>query len=201
MYSRFTPRVIAYAAAAAILHTLAFVGIAAAVPVNYSETVSGDLPDGFSAGQTTFPILPFDVGTNTVSGRYGDTGTVADFDGFAFNVPVGMQVTSGTLVLTDAQGNMGGAEWYLNPGTAPNFSVTPYESLAAESPGSDSLALVPLSSGGWSMTTNGFFYGTAPVSGDYVFTFVVVVPEPATATATASLTLAAIAIRRRPRRN
>src|SRR6266540_3135171 len=66
-----------------------FVRSAAATPLSYSEAVSGDLIEVLTA-PTVFTL---DVGVNTVSGTFGFN-PEADFDSFAFSVPVGMVVTN-----------------------------------------------------------------------------------------------------------
>jgi len=59
-------------------------------PINYSETVSGDLGTAFPA-----PVLMFDLGSNIVSGTlFNDFSGFGDLDAFAFSIPTGAQLTS-----------------------------------------------------------------------------------------------------------
>src|SRR5262245_16322031 len=76
------------------------VHLAVAVPVNYQESVSGDLPES----GMPLPTFTFDIGLNTVSGRFGtDISYGADFDSFAFTIPPGMQLTAGRVDLVDTE--------------------------------------------------------------------------------------------------
>jgi len=67
-----------------------FVTSAAATPISYSESASGDLGSSLPA-PTVFAL---DVGVNTISGTNAFTTLVDDRDSFAFSVPAGMQLTS-----------------------------------------------------------------------------------------------------------
>jgi PEP-CTERM motif len=62
---------------------------AAAAPITYSESVSGDL-------RLPAPVFLLDVGVNTVSGTstFGGGSNNTDFDHFAFQVPAGTRLTS-----------------------------------------------------------------------------------------------------------
>jgi hypothetical protein len=86
---------------AAVITAIATFGAipAGASPLAYNEAVSGDLPESAS-----FPVLPLDVGVNTISGtsfvNFPPGGpNSADFDSFEFSVPantrlVGISYTS-----------------------------------------------------------------------------------------------------------
>jgi hypothetical protein len=83
-----------------LLATAAFAVItqpAVATPLNYNEAVNGDLP-----GAPPYPVLPLDVGVNTVTGTSDfDAPSLnsisADFDDFEFTVPTGTQLVSFTF--------------------------------------------------------------------------------------------------------
>src|SRR5215469_12308749 len=86
--------------------TLALASLAPAAPVNYQESVSGDL-------RYFDPLMffTFDVGKNTISGTTGDGYGTTDFDGFAFVVPNGMAVTDANMSFTLATGSPSGLIW------------------------------------------------------------------------------------------
>ncbi len=65
-----------------------------ATPLSYDEAISGDLPGG-----APFPVLPLDVGVNTVTGTSdfdaaSSASLSADFDDFEFTVPASTQLVS-----------------------------------------------------------------------------------------------------------
>jgi hypothetical protein len=81
---------------------------ARATPLAYNEAVSGDLPEG-----SPFPVLPLDVGVNTVTGtsfvNFPSGGpNSADFDSFEFSVPTNTQlvgITYASTVTNDTSGD------------------------------------------------------------------------------------------------
>ena len=83
--------------------TTAFVSPAAATPISYSESVSGDLVAALPA-PTAFTL---DVGVNTVSGTSHYAGDI-DPDSFAFTVPVGMVVTNVSFAFVRTIGGAAG---------------------------------------------------------------------------------------------
>jgi hypothetical protein len=158
---------------------------ALAVPVNYIETFDGDLPGaGFP-----LPILAFDIGVNTVSGRFG---TVSEFesdaDSFAFTVPAGAELVAGQVEVFDLDqiggGDMVLSEWLLRSGSANSNGGTPTELLDPNSPGVDTMTSVPLGPNVYNVSHTGFFWSPPPPAlADYTFTFELraIVPEPASA--------------------
>jgi hypothetical protein len=84
---------------AVITSALTLLPLASAVAAVFTYTEGADLPATLSAGMTVFAL---DVGANTVSGRLGVEGEDggADFDSFAFSVPVGTHVTGITMATT-----------------------------------------------------------------------------------------------------
>src|SRR5256885_1833704 len=110
-----------------------FVRPAAATPISYSEGVSGDLIGDLPAST----IFTLDVGVNTVSGTsiYGPGGT--DFDSFAFDVPVGMQVSNISYAFvrtgTATAGTLAFALNNDNPGAFP-FLAQQFVDLFGASP-------------------------------------------------------------------
>ena len=79
-----------------------------ATPLAYNEAVSGDLPEN-----APFPVLPLDVGVNTVTGtsfvNFPPGGpNSADFDSFEFSVPANTQllgITYTSTVTNDTSGD------------------------------------------------------------------------------------------------
>jgi hypothetical protein len=106
--------------------TLACVTSAQAAPIMFQEAVSGDLP-----AEGLLPTFTLDLGVNTVSGTVAYTmfgpgvpRTVVDFDGFAFIVPAGTQVTNVSVVMTDSiDTKMSVGIWTLYRGS--NIAYTP----------------------------------------------------------------------------
>src|SRR5262245_25895482 len=92
---------------------------ASAVPINYQESVSGDLPES----GMPLPTLAFDIGLNTVSGRFGRNESYGDdFDSFAFTIPPGSQLSAGRVDLVDTEyGDFVSSGWQLNTGSASGF--------------------------------------------------------------------------------
>lgn len=153
------------------------VGVALGVPFNYVEIVDGDLPIGGSP----LPILAFDVGVNTVSGRFGSDGIDPDFDSFAFTVPAGSQLSAGRVVLVDVNGNVISSEWQLRVGSADYLGGTTLEFVGPNSPGQDSLTSVPLGPDVYNISHVSFLWAEPAARADYTFTFELapLVPEPA----------------------
>lgn len=86
-------------------------GITRAAPIVYNESRGGDLPEFVSP----LPIFIFDSGTNLVSGVEGVV-FFADFDSFAFKIPVGLKMIDGSLVLTDLTDDVTSLGWRLGKG-------------------------------------------------------------------------------------
>jgi hypothetical protein len=142
---------------------------AAAAPVNYVESVSGDLK------WWVFPLTTFnfDIGTNTINGTFGD-GDPDGADAFAFTIPTNAHLVSGQVTLTDALGDMTSTAWELWSGTNnPNPSGVFLEELSVLSPGSHQMTSVPLGPGLYSVTPMGYS-GFLPASANYTFAFTVV---------------------------
>jgi len=161
-----------------------------AAPINYSESVSGDLPE------TTPPaVFTLDVGVNTVSGTCGVTPSGNDFDSFAFIVPATMQITSGNVVLTDASGEFISSSWALRSGSVVSTEGTLVGNLTCPSPGTVNYPGTPLGPDSYNMWNGTFTSLGGPGTGKYTFTMIVI-PEPATLSL---LTLATAALRSRRR--
>lgn len=83
-------------------------GAAQAAVVTYGEASGGDL------GDRGDPLTTFTsgIGVNTVSGNTSvDLNVGAEFDSFAFIVPVGMEVASVKVSLTDVDPDMIKVDW------------------------------------------------------------------------------------------
>jgi hypothetical protein len=121
-------------------------------PINYNEAVSGDLPtSGFP-----LPTFVLDVGTNTVRGNFGwvdSTGSVVDFDSFAFLVQPGQRITSANVQLVDAQGDLIGSIWNYRSGSANYETGTLLEVLNAISPGTFAFTSTPNGAGLYNIST------------------------------------------------
>jgi hypothetical protein len=96
---------------------------AAATPISYSESVSGDL----SSHPPAPTVFTLDVGVNTVSGTSFSSNDpfVSDLDSYAFAVPVGMVVTNISYAFvrrTLANATSGDAFFFLDNGNAPFVS-------------------------------------------------------------------------------
>src|SRR5262245_41323269 len=144
-------------------------GIAAAGPISYSESVSGDL-DGFASPLTTFV---FDVGTNTIAGtQFVASPSSFDFDSFAFQVPVGMEVVSARVDFDQQSSQITSISWQLFAGSANFGTGTLLEDLQVSLAGTtDTVASVPLLAGTYnvsSFTMNADAYDPDPAS--YTFT-------------------------------
>jgi hypothetical protein len=154
---------------------------AAAVPVAYDESIDGDLP----VIGAPLPTFAFDLGTNSVSGTFGEAANGAnDYDSFAFVIPPGAQLVAGQLALNDAVGDMVEGYWSVRAGSADYLGGVLLQTHTVNSPGFDVIASTPLASGVYNITTGQHQYaGPAPAYADYTFTFELtpVVPEPASA--------------------
>jgi hypothetical protein len=100
---------------------LAMVGLArpaSATPINYQESVSGDLPTSLPAAPAFVFLL--DVGVNTVSGTSHFNVDGADGDSFAFTIPVGMELTNISYAFVRGGDATSGSLFYeLDNGNAP----------------------------------------------------------------------------------
>jgi hypothetical protein len=150
-----------------------------ASPINYQESVSGDLQDN-----GTFPILAFDVGTNTVGGNLG----VGEHDSFAFSIPVGAVLFGASVVFTDAAGLYTATNYDFRTGNVA-FAGTVLENFTVNSPGTHTFAAVPQLAGTYHLLDSVNASDGGPVLGtaDYTFSFDVravpaAVPEPASMT-------------------
>jgi|SRR6185437_1182205 len=149
-----------------------------AAPVDYLESISGDLSQG-----GPWHAFTFDVGVNTISGSIGLT----DADNFLFTVPDGMTITSASAELTDAQTGTGDiiyAEWDLDTGKIVGLG-TRIQEFRVPSPGSVAIS-TPINPGTYnidqaSLRTSDFDITT---TSDYTFSFTVI-PEPASLCAVA----------------
>ena len=155
---------------------------AAAVPVNYFENISGDLPDNGAP----LPTFALDVGVNSVSGRFGEDQFTIDFDSFAFTVPAGAELIAGQVTLADLDlfGDIVSIHWDLRSGSANIGGGTVLQPLLPNSPGIDTITTVPLGPNVYNITHRSFSAGgMAPYLADYTFTFELrgIVPEPASA--------------------
>lgn len=179
---------------AVVLTVLLVSSLAHAAPVVYTESADGDLPViGFP-----LPTFTFDVGLNTISGTFGtDANENADFDSFAFVIPTGFSMLSGSVLLTDNQGNITSSRWQLNSGSANSGGGLSEQSVVPSSPGS--ATITALSSGTYNMSHTLYIASDQdPNTADYVFSFNVnIVPEPTTLAVLGLTTLALLKRRRR----
>jgi len=181
--------------ALALSYPLLAAGSALAAPVNYDEAIDGDLP--FSG--SPLPTLAFDLGINTVKGATGIEGIDLDFDSFAFTVPVGTQLVSLSLELTDSSrstGNFNEAVWQFHKGSAIFRAGTDLGNVEAQSPGTSTFTALPVGADVYHLGANSFS-ASGSSFGDYTFTFELTqVPEP---TSLALLGLGGLLIARRRR--
>ncbi len=159
--------------------TLALATTAHAEVVNYSESVSGDLPN-FGNPLSTFT---FDIGANTISGRTGVSGVVVDGDSFAFIVPVGAELVAAQVQMTDAIGDVTAVVWRLGSNSLLYLGGAFVSNVEALSPATTVFASSGLGAGNYNLsastisfaTPNGYF-------ADYTFSFTLrsinQVPEP-----------------------
>jgi hypothetical protein len=196
-------------------------GPAVATPVNYNEAVDGDLPGG-----SPYPVLPLDVGVNTVTGTSDfDAPSLdslsADFDDFEFTVPASTRLVSFgfTSSVTSVSGSPSwmrietfidtsdGAtamacqeNWVINdPAFSPNCLVAP------SAPDGSFATAMPLDAGTYLLFMGQFEASNLSVT-DFSYTWTLTVsaiPEPASAAALLSGLVALGALRfpgRRKRR-
>ena len=167
-----------------VLFAILFIGLvfpAGAAPINYDESISGDLPYSAPSG---FPLttFTFDVGTNIITGTATASRTTIDMDSFAFIVPTGMQVVRVGLVAVDAGDNtlLNSLDWVLNEGSVNFNSGTFVTRLSVSSPGSAEYTGI-LGPETYNMTGGGYGYSNQGGMGKYTFTFDVnstAIPEP-----------------------
>jgi len=156
---------------------------AGASPISYTESVSGDLVSGLPA-PTVFTL---DVGVNTVSGTSTFGPTSSDFDSFAFDVPVGMQVTDISYAFvrtgTATAGFTGFALDNGNPGAFPLLAQQ-IVNLFGASPVGMFATTLPLGAGIYSVQNESLSRAGIDWTDDYTWSLTVTstaagVPEPA----------------------
>jgi PEP-CTERM motif-containing protein len=182
----------------------AFVTPAAATPISYSESVSGDLVAALPA-PTVFTL---DVGVNTVSGT---THLLPDVDGdsFAFSVPVGMVVTNVSFAFVRTRGGTAGQIGFVldngNTIFVPPVLAQQLVDLFGASPVVMFASGLPLSAGTYGITTSSVSEAGGGWTADYTWSLTVAptatsVPEPASVALLGSVLLGAGARRWRTRR-
>jgi MYXO-CTERM domain-containing protein len=178
---------------------------AQAAPLMYHESIDGDLTG--TTGES-LPVLPLDVGTNTISGTLGTFGTIGsqdqtDFDSFAFSVPAGNRLVTVAIAFTDSFGNtanFGDAEYEVYLGALLRRDNDSFlERLSVSSPGTYLLKSVPIEAGVYNF--NNFSYGGSfpgpepPVplrsQADYIFSLTV---SPVSNPGSSPLALAGLAL-------
>jgi hypothetical protein len=165
-------QLIPFAFAATVVFSIVVApGITRAAPIVYNESTGGDLSE-----YSPFFTFIFDSGTNLVSGVEGDV-FFADFDSFAFKIPVGLKMIDGSLVLTDLTGDVTSLGWRLGKGSADKNGGDLVAFLGGTSP--SSIVLPALDADTYNLTCTGIG-GSLARTASYTFTFVVApVPEPA----------------------
>ena len=196
-------------AAAAVVLSLFTVASAEAAPVQYQESVSGDLPQ--NGALTNFN---FEVGANTISGFQqfdARNGVAADFDHFKFVLPAHTQLVGIKLAtqMTETIGQLT-LPLYLDifVDALPAVTVSAHEKVNLLDPanplaGSFS-ATMPLSAGSYLFYEGqvGSLYAGQAVFWNYTWTFdVAAVPEPGSVTLVGAALLGLAAARRRQRRS
>jgi PEP-CTERM motif len=182
----------------------AFVTPAAATPISYSESVSGDLVAALPAPT----VLTLDVGVNTVSGT---THLLPDVDGdsFAFSVPVGMVVTNVSFAFVRTRGGTAGQIGFVldngNTIFVPPVLAQQLVDLFGASPVVMFASGLPLSAGTYGITTSSVSEAGGGWTADYTWSLTVAptatsVPEPASVALLGSVLLGAGARRWRTRR-
>jgi hypothetical protein len=182
MWNRTVPRLTRGTLPVLIASIVAFVVLpkAQAVPVNYDEIVDGDL-----AGFGPFPVLPFDVGLNTVTGNFGFTlPGPTDWDSFAFSIPAGAELTGAALSLSDSIGNVGSSTWRFRRGSNVWNTGAFRENIQTTSPGFAIFTTPPEPAGVYNVShiSFGIFVpGPTENTANYEFSFRVdTIPEPST---------------------
>lgn len=133
--------------------------------------------------------LLLEVGSNTVTGRFGYVGSGnMDFDSFAFLVAAGTALQSIQVDVMPASGNTHNlvhSNWAIRSGSNIAFNGTSINNLTWDSPNPAS-SINTLSAGIYNLSNNELNYSgpyLAVAEGDYTFTFnvsaVTSVPEPA----------------------
>src|SRR5688572_15894854 len=107
-------------------------------PVNFHESVGGDLPQ-----LSPLTLFALDIGVNAVSGRYSNEGNSLDFDSLAFIVPDGLFVVGGDMTVTDVSGFPTGGFWRLRSGSSAFQGGTLIKIMSLLSPGSDTIPALP----------------------------------------------------------
>ncbi len=159
---------------------LAFSSSLQAAPVTYDELIDGDF-----AAFGALPILPFDIGLNTVRGNLGFTSPgPTDYDSLAFSIPANAQVLSAVVTLTDDMGNIFSSKWRLRAGSNTYDTGTFLEEVESLSPGSAMFTTTSLGPNTYNLSQLSFsFVGQSTNNtANYEFAFRVVeaVPEPST---------------------
>ena len=186
-----------------------------AVPIDYTEAVSGDL------GLPGTPFL-LDAGSNTISGNThfafnspGGPRFDTDADSFAFIIPTGLRLVSMSLSFAATSSNVSGADLELRlcsvVGTcgvdAAELLGTDGIDFLAASPQTVEFGLqFPLAAGSYSLFTSGIGIGVANVSipqaawsADYSWVLAVQsIPEPEVLSLLALGLTAMLALRARP---
>jgi len=167
----------------ALLLTAA-VAPAAAAPITYSESVSGDLGASLPASS----IFALDAGVNTVSGTLAFTNTGGlEQDSFALSVPIGMQLTAISFAFaTTLAGVTTAAEKFflLDNDNIVSFPFLAFQTIdvLGASPFDAFTSALPLGPGIYGMLDNGGHIDGAGFTTDYTWSLTVepvtAVPEP-----------------------
>jgi hypothetical protein len=151
-----------------------------AAPVNYSESINGDLPDM----AVPLPTFVLDVGVNTIAGTFGTAADGAlDFDSFAFIIPTGMEMYFGRVQTADVGvGDILSVSWRLKVGSPDFDGGTFIEFVGLGAPDVDFVNAVPLSAGVYNLSASSYVHPEVPLPARADFTFTLrvreEVPEP-----------------------